>query len=77
MSLNDVILSEVELVFVLKDVVLVVIYGLWVVNGVILIIIKKGKEGKFIFNYLGNVGFQFVIRVLELVIFWQYVEFYN
>lgn len=41
---------DIESVIVLKDVVVIVIYGLCVVNGVIVIIIKKGKEGKMSIN---------------------------
>lgn len=37
---------DIESILVLKD-VLVVIYGVWVVNGVILVIIKWGKSGCF------------------------------
>lgn len=36
---------------VINGVVVVVQYGLWVFNGVVFIIIKWGKAGKFLFSY--------------------------
>lgn len=38
---------DIESMFILKDVVFVVFYGLCVVNGVVMIIIKKGMVDKF------------------------------
>lgn len=60
-DMNIVNLNDIELVFVLKDVVFLLIYGVCVVFGVILIIMKSGKSGKICVNYLGNVCFLDVI----------------
>lgn len=38
------ILGDVVSVIILKDVMVVFIYGVWVVGGVIVYIIKKGKR---------------------------------
>lgn len=37
---------DIENIIIIKDVVVVFFYGLCVVNGVVFIIIKKGKSGK-------------------------------
>lgn len=37
--------NDIELIDVLKDVVVMVIYGLRVINGVVMVIIKRGKKG--------------------------------
>lgn len=55
-------------IFVLKDVVLFVIYGLCVVFGVILVIIKDGSNEKFIVNYNNNFVLCINICMLEIII---------
>lgn len=56
-NLCDINLVNIELIQVLKDVVLVSIYGLRVVGGVIIIEIKKGKKGELKISYEGCVQF--------------------
>lgn len=55
-GLNVINFNDVEFIEVFKDVLVVVIYGFWVVGGVIFVIIKCGKFGvlKLIFDvYVG------------------------
>lgn len=49
-------LVDIESIIVLKDVVFVLLYGVKGVNGVVFIIIKKGKEGKFCVNMVVKYG---------------------
>lgn len=76
-SINEVDFSDIENILVLKDVFLVVIYGLCVVNGVILIIIKKGGDKVFMFCYDGYVGWQKFMVFFEYLYLWEYVKLYN
>ncbi|MBL7735822.1 MAG: TonB-dependent receptor [Chitinophagaceae bacterium] len=50
--------NEIESVTVLKDAAAVAPYGLAGANGVILVVTKRGKEGKFSLNYDGFYGLQ-------------------
>lgn len=52
-SLNP---SDIESIEVLKDASATAIYGSRGANGVILVTTKKGKEGKFTFNYSGSIS---------------------
>lgn len=45
---------DIEDIIVLKDVLVMVIYGFCGVNGVIIIMIKKGKVGKVKVNVIVN-----------------------
>lgn len=55
MDINMLDFNDIEFIFVLKDVVFLVIYGVCVVFGVILVIIKKGmKDICFFINYFNN-----------------------
>lgn len=54
--MSSVDFNDIENIFILKDVVVLVIYGVCVVNGVIFIIIKKGIKGCIIVLYDGYVG---------------------
>lgn len=48
--------SDIESVEILKDASATAIYGSRGANGVVLITTKKGKEGRFTFNYSGSVS---------------------
>ncbi len=50
--------NEVESITVLKDAAAVAPYGIAGANGVILIVTKRGKEGRFSLNYDGFYGLQ-------------------
>lgn len=52
-SLNP---SDIESIEVLKDASATAIYGSRGANGVVLVTTKKGKEGKFTFNYAGSIS---------------------
>lgn len=50
-------LNDIESFLILKDVVFLVVYGLWVVNGIVMVKIKQGGKGKIVVNYMFNVEF--------------------
>lgn len=58
MNYNQLNPNEIASVTVLKDAAAVAPYGLAGANGVILVTTKRGKEGRFSFNYNGYYGFQ-------------------
>jgi len=77
-SFNSVNPQDVESVSVLKDAASSAIYGSRAANGVILINTKKGKEGKIIFNYSGQVSIESVSSNLDVVTdYADYMELYN
>lgn len=54
----DIDFNNIEIMSILKGVVVMVLYGFWVVNGVVLIMIKFGKQGiKFCIIFSMNYGF--------------------
>lgn len=57
--LSDVNLEDIEFLEVMKDVGVMVIYGVCVFNGVIFVIIKRGLEGYMEINLSVKVGFNF------------------
>lgn len=61
-NLNDVVFIEV-----LKDVLVIVLYGLCGFNGVVVIIIKKGKKGEGKVFYDGWIGFQIYVNILKIM----------
>ena len=70
-SLNP---ADIERIDVLKDAASCAIYGARAANGVILITTKQGKEGKISVSYDGNIGWQNVYRMPELLNARQYME---
>lgn len=62
---------------VLKDGVVVVIYGLVVVNGVIIVIIKNGKKGDMKIDFSIYVSFISVVKKLELLNVEEYKSVYK
>lgn len=63
----DINLEDIELIFVLKGLNVVVFYGLCVGNGVILVIIKKGsKKDGFGVCYSGNFIWSQVVEIFEM-----------
>lgn len=63
--MNDVDMSEVESVSVLKDASATAVFGVKGAEGVILITTKRGKEGKAQFNFSANMGFKLLARMPE------------
>lgn len=63
--MNDVDMSEVESVSVLKDASATAVFGVKGAEGVILITTKRGQEGKAKFNFSSNVGFKLLAKMPE------------
>lgn len=59
--------DDIATVDVLKDAAATAIYGNKAANGVIMITTKKGKKGRLITTYTGNVGFESVSSKLKLM----------
>lgn len=78
--LNFFNLSDIEFFIVLKDVLVIVIYGLWGVNGVIIIIIKKGQVGSCLWvNYDGYYMVNEIcgeLAMFDVDNFWDVVIFF-
>lgn len=72
MDFNKLNFNDIVNISVLKDVLVVVVYGVCVVFGVILVEMKKGWEGKMRFIF----GMEFV--VFKLIMFIDFVnDFYE
>lgn len=65
-ELFEINFEDIGQIDVLKDVLVVVVYGVCVVNGVVIIIIKKGKIGKFVINFSVKVGFVIKVNYKEV-----------
>lgn len=68
--------DEVESISVLKD-ASAAIYGSRAANGVILITTKRGKEGKPVLEYHGDVGFTQITRLPDMTRSWQYATYFT
>lgn len=67
----DINFNDIEFIQVLKDVIVGVIYGNCVVNGVVIIIIKVGsKNERFSIDFFSYYGVQMVLQCI-LVLEWQ------
>lgn len=66
-NLNNVNVSDIETITVLKDAASAAIYGARAANGVILVTTKTGKKGKLTVNYDGYTGIQKPTRLTEYV----------
>lgn len=62
-GLNDIVVDDIELVDVLKGVMVLVLYGVCGGVGVVMIIIKKGKEEGL--NVIVNSSMMFVVGYLR------------
>lgn len=62
-KMNDIDVSEVETISVLKDASATAVYGVKGSEGVILITTKRGKEGKAKLTVDANTAFKFISRV--------------
>src|SRR5690606_25173338 len=63
-SINN---SSIESIEILKDASAVAIYGSRASNGVVLITTKKGKRGESRISFKSSIGFQRLIRKLEMM----------
>ena len=68
--------DEVESVSVLKD-ASAAIYGSRAANGVILVTTKRGKEGRPVLEYHGDLGFTKFTRLPEMLNSWQFATYYT
>lgn len=69
--------NDIESISVLKDAASAAIYGSKASNGVILVTTKRGKEGKPIVRYTGNVGFQKPTNLIERMSSYDYARLFN
>lgn len=60
--INDLVISDIESIQVLKDGSAAAIYGSRAANGVIIITTKRGKTGKLSLNYNGYYGLQNIVN---------------
>ena len=73
-DINNLNPADIERIDVLKDAASCAIYGAAAAIGVILVTTKQGKEGKMQISYDGNIGWQNVYRVPDLLTAKQYME---
>lgn len=66
-QMNDIDISEVESISVLKDASATAVFGVKGGNGVILITTKRGKEGKARFNVEAEMSFETPSRIIKSV----------
>ena len=69
-SLNP---ADIERIDVLKDAASSAIYGARAANGVILVTTKQGKEGKVQVSYDGNIGWQNVVKMPDMLTAKEYM----
>jgi TonB-linked outer membrane protein, SusC/RagA family len=70
-SLNP---EDIESINVLKDASATAIYGARGANGVIVIETKKGRPGKAVLNYSGSLGFQSVVKKIDVMDPYEFVK---
>ncbi|ADV42263.1 TonB-dependent receptor [Bacteroides helcogenes] len=73
-DINNLNPADIERIDVLKDAASCAIYGAAAANGVILVTTKQGKEGKIQVSYDGNIGWQNVYKMPDLLNAKQYME---
>jgi len=73
----DMDMNDIESVTVLKDASASALYGSKASNGVILVTTKRGKTGKPVVSYNGNVGFLNATRLVERLSSYEYAKMYN
>jgi len=76
-ALNNLAVSDIESISVLKDAASAAIYGSRANNGVVLITTKKGFSGKPIVNFNSQFGIQRHGPLTKMTNTAQYVEIYN
>lgn len=75
-SLGRIDPNDIESVTILKD-ASAAIYGSRAANGVILVTTKRGKNGRAVVSYSGNVGFSSPTTLPKMASSWQYAELQN
>ena len=76
-GLNNLSPNDIEYMTVLKDAAAAAVYGARATNGVVLVITKKGKEGKAKVSYNGTFGVQNAVNLVEMANTSEYVKIYN
>ncbi len=76
-TLNQIDPNDIESMSVLKDAASAAIYGSKAANGVILITTKRGKVGKPMVSYSGNVSFSNVTTLIDRLSSYDYARLYN
>ena len=76
-ALNNIPVSDIESVSILKDAASAAIYGSRANNGVVLITTKKGLSGKTMINFNSQFGMQQHGRLTEMTNKNEYVDIYN
>ena len=66
-ALSDINPNDIESMEILKDGAATAIYGSRAANGVVLITTKKGKNGKFVFNYNNMMSFATPVKYFDLL----------
>uniref|UniRef100_A0AB33J139 TonB-dependent receptor n=1 Tax=Prevotella sp. GTC17254 TaxID=3236794 RepID=A0AB33J139_9BACT len=73
-DINNLNPADIERIDVLKDAASAAIYGSAAANGVILVTTRQGKEGKVQVSYDGNIGWQNVYRMPDLLTAKEYMQ---
>ncbi|MDO4496703.1 MAG: TonB-dependent receptor [Bacteroidales bacterium] len=73
-NINDINPADIESIDVLKDAASCAIYGSAAANGVILITTKQGKAGKIQVSYDGNVGWQNIYKLPDMLTAKEYMQ---
>ncbi len=73
-DINNLNPADIERIDVLKDAASSAIYGSAAANGVILVTTKQGKAGKIQISYDGNVGWQNVYKLPQMLTAKQYMN---
>jgi len=76
-TMDNIDVNDIESISVLKDAGSSAIYGSKAANGVILITTKKGKVGKTVISYAGNIGWQSPTKLPDYMNSAEYAELYN
>lgn len=76
-TLNSIDPNDIESISVLKDAASAAIYGSKASNGVILITTKRGKVGRPVVTYNGNVGFLSATKLVERLGSGEYAQMLN
>ena len=73
-DINNLNPADIERIDVLKDAASCAIYGSAAANGVILVTTKQGKEGSIELSYDGNIGWQNIYRLPQMLTAQQYMQ---
>ena len=73
-DINNLNPADIERIDVLKDAASCAIYGSAAANGVILVTTKQGKEGSIELSYDGNIGWQNIYRLPQMLTAGEYMK---